>query len=1083
MRHILPRALSALFLLASLFAADTTGTVEGTVADPSGAVLPNAEVALVNQATNVAVTRQTDADGRFTFNLVPPGTYTLRATLQGFRTAVTTDMLVEINKTIKADLVMTLGAVSESVSVSASAVQIDTASAQVSTNVSQKLVTELPSSSRNALSFAELSPGVTITNGASQVMNIEGTYATVNGNRRGRNVFYLDGSDNTGSFRNSALQFPNPEAVQEVNVTTSNTSAEFGKQPGGTFNVVTRSGTNEFHGAGFYYFRNEALNANSWNRNASGADRPMDRLKQGGGTLGGPIWRNKTFFFTSFMAYRDNSNGFQNTIKFPTAANVRGDFSGFGQQLYDPDTGQPLAGNIIPARLLDPVAQNLLKLFPTVNNFGDKYIWSFQNPIENQEWLGKIDHVFSPAHRVMFSYFKTWGSTSLPSVNGGANNVPAFGPQVNVSDQNTYSARHTWLASPNILIESRFAYAGLAVDRGQANLGQNLADFGANYPTVQEGARKYLPQITISDGVNSRQGNLSYFDQHNLRFGSTLSWVKGKHNLKFGAEFQRDTVFQRNDQDALNLTFDGRASSTVNGRATGTGVFGYALADFLMGRAASFSLSGILNYNLFNWSDFFFVQDEWKITPRLTLTPGLRYEIYTPATETDNRSVAFVLGHRSNLYPNAPANLAFAGDQGVPSGYVQPDRNNFAPRLGIAYDVFGNGKMAVRGGVGYYYAYNSTQIRMWNAEAPPWRPNATGGNTTGLTDIFGTSRTVVFRNPPIPFTTDVSNFNYPPLLSNSIGFDPGFRTPYSLQWNVSVERELTRGIKVNVGYVANRGFKLLQMLPGNLPEWRDNASLNNIDQRRPIAGYGNIGIIHTRARSWYDSLQFTTDFRITRGLTGRFYYVYARAFEIVSDDPTGNGNIQTANPQNWDAEKAPADRRHLARYFLVYDLPFWRNAKTWYGRGLGGWQLSSTSTFSSGTPFDVTLGEDWNYDSAAGDRPNLASPIVYTGGSKDARAARFFDPAVFALPGTRNTFGNLPRNALWGPGSWNVDAALLKNFRVTERWNLQVRAEAYDLFNHNNLTNPVGNLRSPDFGRILTRSGNRSMQIGARLLF
>jgi hypothetical protein len=249
-------------------------------------------------------------------------------------------------------------------------------------------------------------------------MNIEGTYARVNGGRRGRNVFYLDGSDNTGSFRNSGLQFPNPEAVEEVNVSTSNTSAEFGKQPGGTFNVITKSGTNEFHGSGFYFFRNEALNANSWSRNKSGSARPPAFLKQGGGTFGGPVRHNKTFFFTSFMLYRDNSNGFQNTIKFPSKAMLAGDFSQFTRPLYDPDTGAPLPGNIIPQRLLDPVAANLLKLVPTVPNYGDRYVWSFNNPIQNQEVLGKLDEsgvaVNFPPVRLALSVLGcpyVWGAT------------------------------------------------------------------------------------------------------------------------------------------------------------------------------------------------------------------------------------------------------------------------------------------------------------------------------------------------------------------------------------------------------------------------------------------------------------------------------------------------------------------------------------------------------------------------------------------------------------------------------------------------------------------------------------------------
>ena len=1064
-----------------LRAADTTGNVQGSVTDPSAAGVPNAQLELINEQTQVTVLQKTDASGHFIFNLVPPGTYTLRASATGFRTATTSKIQVEVNKTVRADVLMQIGVVAETVDVVAAASRIDTVSAQVSTNVQRQYVTELPSSTRNTLSYAELAPGVTIQNGDSQVMNIEGTYARVNGGRRGRNVFYLDGSDNTGSFRNSGLQFPNPEAVEEVNVSTSNTSAEFGKQPGGTFNVITKSGANAFHGSGFYFFRNENLNANSWSRNKSGSERPPAFLKQGGGTFGGPVRHNKTFFFTSFMLYRDNSNGFQNTVKFPTKAMLGGDFSQFNRPLYDPDTGQPLAGNIIPQRLLDPVAANLLKLVPTVANYGDRYVWSFNNPIQNQEVLGKLDHNFK-AQSLAVSYFHTFGDQSQAAT-AATGNVPAWGPQINASTQDTISARHTWVASPNMVVQSRFAMARLAADRGNANLGKDLSDFGAKWPQNQQGARKYLPQFSVSDGPTASQGWLSYFDQHNFRYSSNLSWVKGKHNIKFGGEAQRDTVRQLNDQDGMNLSFDGHGSSTTGGKATGTGVFGYAIADYIMGRAATFKVSGILDYDIHNWNNFFFVQDEWKVTPRLTITPGLRYELYTPATEKNSRASDFMLNHRSDQYAGAPLNMAFAGDKDTPSGFYSQDHNNFAPRLGISYDPFGNGKTVLRGGVGFFYAYNPTQFVMWTTEAPPWRPVANGGDTTSLVDLWGTSRSVVYKTPPTPFTTDVKNYPYPSRLSSMVGFDGNYRTPYSLQWNLSVAREINKAITIEAGYIGNRSLKLVQELPFNLPVWADNASTSNIEARRPIPGYSQVSLIYSRARSWYDALQVAGDVRLARGLNARFTYAYQNAYELAGDDPTSNTGLNTANPMNWDGERGQSLAHQVLKGWYVYELPFFPDRSRLSGKLLGGWQISGGYNYTTGSPLNVTLGQDWNYDGVSGDRPDRASPIQYYSGSKDQLMARFFDPASFSAPKIHNTFGNLQRNALFGPGRWNTDAALAKIFRITERKQFQVRAEAYNLLNHNNLDDPNTNMQSTDFTRILSRSGSRSMQIGLRLQF
>jgi len=1085
MRHIkfgISVFVAAAFLAAPSSAQDVTGSVQGMVTDPTGARMVNARVELINQGTKVPVVSQTNTEGGYAFNLVPPGKYVLSASLAGFKTAVTTQVDVELNKTTRVDLALQLGATSESVEVQAGAVVVDSVSAQVSTNVSQKLVIDLPSSTRNALSYAELAPGVTIQNGASQVMNITGTSANVNGNRQARNVFYLDGSDNTGPFRNTALQFPNPEAVAEVNVTTSNASAEFGKQPGGVFNIITKSGTNQLHGSAFGYLQNEDLNTNTWARNAAGNPRAQDRLRQWGGTAGGPIIHNRTFFFASYMDYHDQAAGFQSTVKFPTASMVNGDFSQFPRQLYNPDTHQPIPGNIIPRSLLDPVAQNLLKLIPTVANYGDRYIWSYLDPTQNHEVLGKLDHNFSSKNILQVSYFHTWGYQNSSNTSAGGN-VPAWGPQVNASNQNTGIVRDTWVLRPNLIVESKFAVGRLDADRGNVNTGKNLADFGANFPAVQAGARKYLPQIRIGDGFSALQGNLSLFSQYNYRFGSTASWNKGKHNFKFGYEMQRDDVLQYNDQDATTLIFDGRAASTdPTGKQTGLNVFGYSMADFETGRVATFTLSGLLNYNIHTWSTFMFAQDEWKLTPRLTLTPGLRYELYQPATEDRNRAEAYIPGHQSNLFPNAPLGLAFAGDKGIPAGFTKPDRNNFAPRLGIAYDVTGNGRNVLRAGAGYYYSYNPLQIYLWSVEAPPWRPNATGGDTTSIVDLFGASRAVVYNKPPIPFTSDVSNFSYP-KLNNIIGFDQNFRTPYSIQWNATFEKQFTKQMTASVGYVGNRGYNMLQILPGNLPVYSASANLNNIEQRRPLQAYSNIGIVYSRARTWYDSLQVTSDIRAARGLTARFTYVYGVFYDIVAEDPTGNSNLQTANPANWDGERAPDGNRHQFRSFYVYDLPALYHSSGLLRTATGGWHVSGSVSITSGDFLNVTLGQDYNYDSVAGDRPDLNGPIKYTGGSRDQKTAGYFDPSAFALPASRIAFGTLKRNALVGPATWNTNLALLRTVNLTEHLHLQLRGEAYDFLNHNNLANPNLVMSSSDFTHILTRSGNRVIQLGARITF
>jgi hypothetical protein len=388
------------------------------------------------------------------------------------------------------------------------------------------------------------------------------------------------------------------------------------------------------------------------------------------------------------------------------------------------------------------------------------------------------------------------------------------------------------------------------------NIGQNLSDFGAIWPDSQAGARKYLPRISVAQGPTGHLGFLSLFDQNNFRFGSTVSHNRGKHNFRFGAEAQRDTVAQFNDHDGVNLSFDGRASSLGRGQ----NIFGYAMADFVMGRLSGFNTSGILDYNLSNWAYFFFAQDEWKLTPRLTLTPGLRYELYSPVSETNNKASAFFFGHRSEpVFERAPA-----------SGF--PRRRRYSVRLHqtgseqlcaasrLAYDVFGDGKTVVRGGFGVYYMYNPMQIRMWNAEGNPWRPAASGGEAL-LRDPVGYQQTVVYNQPPTPFNPD-------PTCSLSASPDE----------RGGIQRGLRHAVQPAVERVRCARFRWKGHLgsclcgqPGQAPSpdaarqlsrVRTRRNARNIEQRRPDRGYGHVSIIHSRANSWYDALQLTADTRL-----------------------------------------------------------------------------------------------------------------------------------------------------------------------------------------------------------------------------
>jgi len=1083
--------------------------------DQQKAAVAGARLELVSADTNVAQIQSSGASGNYVFNFVQPGKYSLKVSAAGFKTALVGDLVVQANKNTPVDVILNVGAVVETIEVKGSTERIDTVGAQVSTNVGTKDIQDLPNFTRNILTYAELAPGVEVDTsaiaGGSQNLNILGTSAQVNGNRDGRNNFYLDGTENSGRYRNHALQMPNPDVVAEVQVSTSNTSAEYGRQAGGMFNVVSKSGTNEFHGTGSYFFRLKELNANEWGRNRLGIPRPDQLQKSGAGTIGGPIIKNKTFFLGSFDVFSDKvSGGWIQQHYAPTKKMLSGDFSEFPQPINDPDTGQPFPGNVIPAGRIDKVGQNLTQLLPTVGNYGDRFTWLYSSPLRNHTSFGKVDHHWNDTNWTSFTWMYSWGSAIYPAIDLAGCNIQAGGPQTNTSHQNMIGARHRWIANPTVVAEFRFGWTTHVAYRDNTafNHTKDLSDFGAqNVTLTQEGARKYLPGIEIGNGaggngLSSAQGWLSRFTQYNHRFGGTLSWAKSSHNLKFGADFSHDAVPQRNDQSTkggrgAGLTFNGRYSSLNKS----TGNFFYGMADLMLGRTTTWGQRGLLDYNVYNWNDYFFVQDEWKVTPRLTFTPGLRYEIYQPQREKNNKMSDFRPGHRSTLFPNAPVGMAFPGDQGVPAGLYNTESSLIAPRLGVAYAVTGDGRTALRGGFGKFYSYSNRVPLMLMAEQNPWRPQAYCSETI-VSNPWLACKSPIYTAPPTPFSSkDIQNFNWPPSLGLVTALDPNFKTAYSYQFNVSFAREFWRGVTLAGSYVGNRARNLTVTVPSNWAVWAPGASDGgaNINSRRPLLNYGQIDITGSNAKSRYDAFQAVANMRLRRGLTSRFIYVYAHGYSTVATNTDPDGVPVVVNPLDLNYDWGPTQRHHTFKVFYTWDIPFLRNHTGVLGKALGGWQLSGMFRAATGPPMDVTIGRDWNFDGIPRDRPDQAGPIRYVRqslgngwiqyldvGSPMTGTALLLERGAFKLPGdgiNSYVFGNLPKNAVFGTGSWGVDSALAKNFYVSERKYFQFRLEGFNISNHPNLNQPGLDYSSRDFGKIYGKSGNRKTQIGLKFYF
>jgi len=1113
-RHQLSRMLLVLLLLGlsrPAWAVDIAGSVRGTITDPSGAVVPAAKLELINEGTNLVTSKVTDANGGYAFNLVDPGTYTVRATAQGFKASEIKGIVVETKKSVTIDLSLQVGPASEVVEVRASAVVVDTVSAQLSTNVNRTFVTELPNSGRNVLLSAAITPGLDLDPGKSQVMNItDGAAAFTNGLRYQANAFYLDGTDNTGNFRNQALQFPNPDSVQEVQVMSANSSIDLGKQPGAVFNVVTKSGTNEYHGSVSYFWHNDNMNANGWNNNHYGIPKPQDNRKEFGATAGGPIFKNRTFFFTSISLYRESTGASVNTQE-PTAAMKGGDFSELLSptlctagppgtpgnnpdciQLRNPETGLPIPGNIITPDMMDDVGLNFLNLLPTApDGFNPSdptkaFIWNYTNSIHNHPLLIKVDHLLGQANRFSVSWFRTWGRQTDPT--NGWLQAPSWGPTLNQSRQDTISVQHTWTARPDLLVQSRFTLAKHVADRHLSDHTRDVSDLGAgaNWPISMEGARKILPGIgwLPEGGPWTGKAWVSLFDQHNYNFGSTVSWIKGKHNLRFGADFQRAGVTQRDDEEGAEFSFSGHYSGVG-------GTLGSYLADMLLGHPTNFAVRGILDYDLNMWNNGLYFQDEWRVSRKLTITAGLRYSLKTPNVEKHNRATAYMAGAALNpQYPTRPPGLVFAGEAGIPRGFYDMDLNNFGPRLGIAYDPKGMGRTAIRVGAGYYYEVVHSTFNMLTAERDPWQPSAScTDGATSLVDPWRSCLGPHYDNPPTPLSTDITNFPFQPPFG-AIAFNKPFVTPYVLQWNATFEHEIRPGIKMSAGYVGNSAFKFIQVLEGNLPVWTPTATPWNVQSRRPNQDYTSIGTNTTRARSNYHSFQVTSDIRL-KGLSSMLSYVLARSRTLWDRDAAASEAVYagTVNPYNLDGEMAPAQGSvHTFKAQVLYNFPH-------------GFKMSSTFGIRSGFPLNVGLGasalyngqpigtSDWNLDGAGGERPDLVGQIQYTSGSRDERMQQWFvTEGVFAVPpppsaSNPHPFGNLQRNALRGPLSVYNNLAVLKDFHITESAYIQFRAEAYDFLNHNNLDAPNTTFGSPNFGRIFSRSDYRTMQFGVKFVF
>jgi hypothetical protein len=1051
---------------ASLTAQITTTSISGTVTDRSGASVPNADVTATNVGTGLTRTAKTGSAGEYRIDQLPIGDYQVEVTSQGFKRFVRNGISLEVSRIARVDALMDVGAATESVTVVADATQVNTSNAQIGRTVGNEEIINLPIVGRNVYTLLSLTPGVD-SNANSIVLGYPEQRTMINGGvdgGAGSVNYYLDGGNNMTGLRNTGNIAPNPDAVEEFRVITNSYSAEFGRFASGVINIITKSGTNQFHGSLFEYLRNNDLNANTWG--SALATPPLHR-NQFGGAFGGPIIKNKTFFFGTYSGLRQITSNFFNGGIVPTVLERVGDFSQSKTKPTDPtNNANPFPDNKIPITRFDPTALNILnKYVPQANTAGSIWQGTSPSPYNTNEFLVKLDHSMSDRQRISLSYFETSGNTSTP---GGGNLI--WSTQNFIWRQHNANASDTFTLSPTMVDQVWLSYTrnfGARLSTPQMSLG----DLGSQFK-IQ--GTPSLPQLAVSgyftlgQAISGPEAGTNFYSVRNV-----FSWNKGAHTFKFGGELSLDKDIQ---QTLLNnygvFSFTGTKAKSSN-----------ALSDFLLGLPITMNQDApVLALDNF-FTGALFAQDDWKVTRRLTFNLGLRWDVQQAPTDPQDKEATFKFGVQSKvLPPTVPTGLLVVGDPGVGRGIVSTPLGHFSPRLGLAWDPFGDGKSSIRAAAGMFYG--SVSGNEWNSTSnfQPFAVRQQFPNVTSLTNPYGALPGGV---SPFPFIYTPQNpgFIFPAAI---YGIAPDFKWPYTYQLNFSIERQIVKDLSVTAAYVGSLAHRLPFAVDLNYPYFTAGATSANVNSRRAIDTniLSTIQSVESVMNTNYHGLQITVEKRMGHHFGVKGFYTFSKAIEGVTlENNTVNGGAEDFRNLALDRGRSDFDRRHVSVTSVIWDLSYFGKTNRVVKAVANGWQLSSIITLQSGLPFNVTTGTDVNLDGNNNDRTNIVgNPFLDPNRSRSDVTAAWFNTAAF-VAAAAGADGNTQRNLMTGPGSKNVDLGITRNFRIRERMIFQARGEATNAFNLVNLSNPTGSLNSALFGQIRGAGQMRQLQVGLRLTF
>ena len=1072
-------------LPAAAFAQFETATVVGTVRDSSGAVVADARVSLTNVETGVEQVRQSDAAGAFEFFNVRIGRYVITADKAGFSVALVDNVQVTVGARLRVDVEMAVGQVTEKVEVRASAVQLQTDSSDRGQVISGEVTRALPLNGREYSQLALLSPGVRLSAlNTGGFTPREGSF-NVNGLRSTFNNFLIDGVDNNAygtsnqGFSNQVVQ-PSPDAVAEFKVVTNNMSAEYGRSAGATINVAYASGTNRFRGAGWDFLRRTDFNATGFFKPANDQKPRFDR-DQYGGVLGGPIVRNRAFFFADVELFRQTREQ-PASSSIPTLLQRQGVL---GVDVRNPLTGVTYAaGTPIP---MTAFARKVLEGLPAPTSAGtaNNYVLTQRFTNDTDKAGGKIDVVVNPRlslfGRIGWRDVDIFDNPSIPLPSGGGGNASTYVENTQLALGATYTP------TGSSLLEFRFGWSETTAGKNPAALGQPsaLAEYGItglpDDPRVAGGLPTQLINGFSDLGRQATNPQWQYPTVFNPKVN--YSWLVGRHSLKSGYEFQRVLT---EVQDVNPLYGRDQYAGNFSRPATVTAANNlYNLADFMFGLRSTYALSNILVANLQQNMHFGYVQDDWRVNDRLTLNLGLRYEFATPWVEENN-----VL---SNWNPDTRAMVLATDGSLKDRSTINPDRNNFGPRLGFAWTPFE--RTAVRGGYGISYVHfhraGGANVLPING---PQVINAVVVQTPTQADFRTTE-----QGYPVGLT-DPSRFN--PLAANITYMPEDYRSSRVQSWYASVQRELASGLLVDVAYVGNRADDLLLFANYNQAAPNNSAGTIPLQQRRPIPEFADITYAFNGGKSRYHSFQGKVDWRPSAAL------LLSTALTLSRTQDNGAGSLENPNGNF----PAPQDLRNLDADFglsgyhqpynsttsVVWDLPFGRGRRFLNDAPLalevllGGWQLAGINTFTAGEPVTLTYtappafqvsGIQQDFRGANNYRPNVVGDVLVADASRSPSNYLNRDSVVIPTDPSQ-PFGNAERNAVRGPRFWGLDVQASK--RVPMPWPqgaLELRVEAFNVLNRSNFRAPVGNRSANNFGTITATYDPRIVQLGVKLLF